>query len=126
MAYTTKRQCAGTTTTRNMSLYSCVLAERQVVPAPERSSKGFCVFSQGANDAANGPCRGRTHIPMRLLTSQRVNLLGVSQEQSKLGDGRLANVNGALEIEPRPYGCSSPKPRMAEVGVSPFLACPIV
>jgi len=45
---------------------------------------------------------------MRLLTSQRVNLLGVSQEQGKLGEGRLANVNSALEIEPRPYRRSSP------------------
>jgi len=62
--------------------------------------------------------------PMRLLTSQRVNLLEVSQEQGKLGDGRLADVNSALEIESRPYGCSSL--RMAEVWVSPFLACPIV
>ena len=52
---------------------------------------------------------------MRLLTSQRENLLVVSQEQGKLGDGRLANVNGALEIEPRPYGCSSPN-RMAGDG----------
>lgn len=45
---------------------------------------------------------------MRLLTSQRVNLLEVSQEQGKLGDGRVADVNSALEIESRPYGCSSP------------------
>ena len=47
--------------------------------------------------------------PMRLLTSQRVNLLEVSQEQGKLGDGRLADVNSALEIESRPYGWSSLK-----------------
>ena len=60
---------------------------------------------------------------MRLLTSQRVNLLEVSQEQGKLGDGRLADVNSALEIESRPYGSSSL--RMAEAWVSPFLACPI-
>jgi hypothetical protein len=34
---------------------------------------------------------------MRLLTSQRENLLGVSQEQSKMGDyGRLASGELAL------------------------------
>ena len=60
---------------------------------------------------------------MRLLTSQRVNLLEVSQEQGKLGDGRVADVNSALEIESRPYGSSSL--RMAEAWVSPFLACPM-
>ena len=53
--------------------------------------------------------RWPTRKGMRLLTSQRVNLLGVSQEQGKLGDGRVAYVKSALEIEPRPSGCSSPK-----------------
>ena len=45
---------------------------------------------------------------MRVLTSQRVNLLGVSQEQGKLGEGSVVVLNNALEIEPRPYWCSSP------------------
>ena len=42
----------------------------------------FAFYRQGANDAANGPRWGRTHIPMRLLTSQRGNLLGVFQERA--------------------------------------------
>jgi hypothetical protein len=57
--------------------------------------------------------------PMRLLTSQRVNLLEVSQEQGKLGDGRLADVNSALEIESRPYGWSSLKQDGSSWWVSP-------
>lgn len=86
---------------------------------------GFLLFVVRARvDIANEPCRGCTHVPMRLLTSWRENLLGVSQEQGKLGDGRLANVNGALEIEPRPYGCSSPSGWLEKVGIT-FLACPI-
>ena len=36
---------------------------------------------QGA--LANSPCLGCTHKEMRLLTSQRVNLQAVSQEQSR-------------------------------------------
>ena len=89
-------------------------------------ASGFFVSinSNPQGGLANGPCLGCTHKEMRLLTSQRVNLLEVSQEQGKLGDGRLADVNSALEIESRPYGCSSL--RMAESWVSPFLACPIV
>lgn len=92
-----------------------------------KNQMGFLLSTVRAQiDAANGPCRGRTHVPMRLLTSQRENLLGVSQEQGKLGDGRLANVNGALEIEPRPYGGSSPKTGwLKTVGIT-FLACSMV
>lgn len=83
---------------------------------------GLCIQRQGAYCTANGPCLGRTHLEMRLLTSQRVNLLPVSQEQSNRGDGRLAPVKGALEIEGRPYGCGSLK-QMAEVGDITRLAC---
>ena len=83
----------------------------------------FCFHGNPQGGLANGPCLGCTHKEMRLLTSQRVNLLEVSQEQGKLGDGRLAVVNSALEIESRPYGSSSL--RMAEAWVSPFLACPM-
>ena len=57
--------------------------------------------------------------PMRLLTSQRVNLLEVSQEQGKLGDGRVADVNSALEIESRPFGWSSLNKMAQEWWVSP-------
>jgi hypothetical protein len=40
---------------------------------------------------------------MRLLTSQRENLLGVSQEQGKRGDVELRPcLMVALEIEPSP------------------------
>ena len=91
----------------------------------EGSSKGlFCFHGNPQGGLANGPCLGCTHKEMRLLTSQRVNLLEVSQEQGRLGDGRVTDVNSALEIESRPYGSSSL--RMAEAWVSPFLACPIV
>jgi len=55
---------------------------------------------------------------MRLLTSQRENLLGVSQEQGKRGDVELRPcLMVALEIEPSPYGCSSRK-RWLKSGVS--------
>lgn len=61
-----------------------------------------------------GQCRGCTHVPMRLLTSQREALLAGLQEQSTRETMRLAHDTGALEIEARPYGCGSRK--MAEVG----------
>jgi len=54
---------------------------------------------------------------MRLLTSQRENLLGVSQEQGKQGDMELRPcLMVALEIEPRPYGCCSPNTGWQNVG----------
>jgi hypothetical protein len=97
--------------------------------AKSQDHRASCgVFSFGCYCSAKTKQRTMSRWPtrkgMRLLTSQRVNLLGVSQEQGKLGDGRIAYVKSALEIEPRPSGCSSPK-RMAEVRVSPFLACPM-
>ena len=77
---------------------------------PRAVVSGFfvCSIDNPQGGLANGPCLGCTQKEMRLLTSQRVNLLEVSQEQGKLGDGRVADVNSALEIESRPYGCSSP------------------
>lgn len=75
-----------------------------------------------------GQCRGRTHVPMRLLTSQRANLLAVSQEQSRRGDGSLASLKGALEIEASPSwsGSLSQVQKVAEVGGITRLACPMV
>ena len=54
-----------------------------------------------------------------------MNLLEVSQEQGKLGDGRLADVNSALEIESRPFGWSSLKQDGSRMVGITFLACPM-
>ena len=52
------------------------------VPTEGSSKRLFCFYSNPQGGLANGPCLGCTHKEMRLLTSQRVNLLEVSQEQS--------------------------------------------
>jgi hypothetical protein len=63
---------------------------------------------------------------MRLLTSQRENLLGVSQEQGKRGDVELRPcLMVALEIEPSPYGCSSLNKMAEEWWSITLLACPM-
>ena len=43
-----------------------------------------------------------------------------------MGDGRLADVNSALEIESRPYGWSSLKQDGSRMVGITFLACPMV
>lgn len=54
-------------------------------PSPKPTDLGF-LLSAGTPQSglANGPCPGRTHIRMRLLTSRRENLLGVSQERANV------------------------------------------
>lgn len=82
--YDSNRQRAGITET-NMSPYSCVQPERGVIPAPERSSKGFCV-SWGCLDdldsltkPAQGPSWvtgfGVTESPGRCGTQPRKRIL---------------------------------------------------
>lgn len=92
-----------------------------------KNHRGFLISTVRAQiDKANGPCIGRTHLHMRLLTSWRENLLGVSQEQGKLGDGRLANVKKApwksnLDL----IGAVVLHGWLEMVGIT-FLACPMV
>jgi hypothetical protein len=84
----------------------------------------FCVSSVRARiDVANGPCRGCTHKPMRLLASQRENLQAVSQEQSRTVIWRLAPRRRALwKLKPDLMGAVV-QYRMAEVGGITRLAC---
>jgi len=104
--------------------YAAALAKSQ----DHRASCG--VFSFGRYCSAETKQRTMSRWPtrkvMRLLTSQRENLQAVSQEQSKTGDGRLANVKKALwKLKPDLMGAVVLRDRMAEVWVSPYLACPI-
>lgn len=96
-------------------------------PSLKPPEQGFLLSSRVPVRARQlmGQCRGRTHVPMRLLTSQRANLLAVSQEQSRRGDGSLASLKGALEIEASPSwsGSLSQVQKVAEVGGITRLAC---
>jgi hypothetical protein len=102
-----------------------------VALAKSQDHRASCgVFSFGGYCSAKTQQRTISRWPtrkgMRLMTSQRENLQAVSQEQSKMGDGRLANVKKALwKLKPDLLGAVV-RQRMAEVRVSPFLACPIV
>ena len=89
-----------------------------------KNQMGFLLFRVRALiGKAKGPCHGCTHVVMRLLASQRENLQAVSQEQSRMGDGRLANVKKALwKLKPDLMGAVVLN-RMAEVGGITRLAC---
>jgi hypothetical protein len=99
--------------------------------AKSQDHRASCgVFSFGGYCSAKTQQRTMSRWPtrkgMRLMTSQRENLQAVSQEQSKMGDGRLANVKMALwKLKPDLMGAVV-LTKMAEARVSPFLACPIV
>jgi hypothetical protein len=102
-----------------------------VALAKSQDHRASCgVFSFGGYCSAKTQQRTMSRWPtrkgMRLMTSQRENLQAVSQEQSKMGDGRLANVKMALwKLKPDLMGAVV-LTKMAEARVSPFLACPIV
>jgi hypothetical protein len=89
---------------------------------PDTSTIKHC-YVRARIDVANGPCRGCTHKPMRLLASRRENLQAVSQEQSRTVIWRLAPRRRALwKLKPDLMGAVV-QYRMAEVGGITRLAC---